>query len=249
MRKNYIYPMTRLFKELKQYASPARKKSNERFFKTGKGEYGEHDQFLGVRVPDIRKVAKDNLAMDFSEVQKNIESRFHEVRLCAIIILVEKNKQARKNRDRALQKQILDFYLRNLDYVNNWDLVDVSAYYIVGQALIDGLEKKKLLDNLVQSENLWKRRVGIVATWAFIRKGDIDIILRLSKKLLDDKEDLMHKAVGWMLREAWKRDAQRVEDFLRVHYHTLPRTTLRYAIERMREDKRKQFLFATFYNS
>lgn len=238
--------MTRLFRELKKYASPTRKKSNEWFFKTGKGEYGEHDQFLGIRVPDIRKVAKDNLVMDFSEVQKNIESQFHEVRLCAIIILVEKNKQARKNRDRALQKQILDFYLKNLDYVNNWDLVDVSAHYIVGHALIDGLEKKKLLDNFVQSENLWRRRVGIIATWAFIKEGNIDTTLRLSKKLLDDKEDLMHKAVGWMLREAWKKDAQKVEDFLRVHYHKLPRTALRYAIERMEETKRKQFLKGGF---
>ena len=241
--------MTQLLKELKEYASSERKKSNERFFKTGKGEYGEQDQFLGVRVPDIRKVAKENLAMDFSNVQKNIASKFHEVRLCAIVILVEKNKKARKGGNKRLQKQIFDFYINNIEHINNWDLVDVSAHYIVGQALIDGLEKKKLLDNLVQSENLWKRRVGIVATWAFIRKGDIDITLRLSKKLLNDKEDLIHKAVGWMLREAWKRDAQKVEDFLRVHYNKLPRTTLRYAIEQMREDKRKQFLFATFYNS
>ncbi len=234
--------MTSLLKQLKRYTSPSRKKSNEWFFKIGKGEYGEHDQFLGVRVPDIRKVAKDNLVMDFSEVQKNIESQFHEVRLCAIIILVEKNKKARKEGDKALQKQIFDFYLKNLDYVNNWDLVDVSAHYIVGQALIDGLEKKKLLDNLVQSGSLWRRRVGIIATWAFIKEGNVDTTLRLSKKLLDDKEDLIHKAVGWMLREAWKKDAQKVEDFLRVHYHTLPRTTLRYTIERMQEEKRKQFL-------
>lgn len=234
--------MTTLLKELKQYASPERKKSNERFFKTGKGEYGEGDVFLGVRASDIRKVAKENLAIGFSDLQKHIASQFHELRLCAIIILVEKNKKARREGDRKLQKQIFDFYLKNTRHVNSWDLVDVSAHHIVGQAIVDKLEKKQVLDTLVRSENLWERRIAIVATWAFIRKGDIDTTLRLSKKLLNDKEDLIHKAVGWMLREAWKRDAQKVEDFLRVHSHTLPRTTLRYAIERMGERKRKRFL-------
>ena len=238
--------MTQLLKQLKIYASPERRKSNEWFFKTGKGEYGEGDVFLGVRVPDIRKVAKKNCAMDFSALQRNITSEYHEVRLCVLIILVEKNKEARKKGDIILQKQILDFYLKNIGYVNNWDLVDVSAHHVVGQAIMNGLEKKKVLDTLVQSKKLWERRIAIVATWIFIKKGNVTPTLHLAKELLSDREDLIHKATGWMLREAWKQDAQKVEDFLHIHYEKLPRTALRYAIEKMEEQKRKQFLTGGF---
>ncbi|MCK5589003.1 MAG: DNA alkylation repair protein [Candidatus Pacebacteria bacterium] len=227
-----------LVKELKRYASKDRKKINGYFFKTSKGEYGEGDIFMGVRVPDIRIVVKQNLDLNFVELQKYISSEFHEVRLCTILILVEKNKKVEKKE----RKKILKFYLKNLKYINNWDLVDLSAYYILGQAILDGLEKEKILDKLVVSKILWERRVGIIATWIFIRNKKINTVLRLSKKLLGDKEDLIHKAVGWMLREAWKKDVQKVEDFLCQNYSQLPRTTLRYAIERMEEKKRKQFL-------
>ncbi len=228
--------------ELQKYASIERKKTNEWFFKTGKGQYGEGDIFMGVRVPDVRKVAKKNLDITFTQLQKNIKSQLHEVRLCAILILVENNKKALKIKDKKSQKQILDFYMKNLKYINNWDLVDLSAHYILGQAILDGLEQEKKLDELIKSKILWERRVGIIATWIMIRESKLKTTLRLSKKLLNDKEDLMHKAVGWMLREVWKRDEKIVEEFLIKNYDDVPRTTLRYAIEKMKEPKRKRML-------
>ncbi len=228
--------------ELQKYASIERKKTNEWFFKTGKGQYGEGDIFMGVRVPDVRKVAKKNLDITFTQLQKNIKSQLHEVRLCAILILVENNKKALKIKDKKSQKQILDFYMKNLKYINNWDLVDLSAHYILGQAILDGLEQEKKLDELIKSKILWERRVGIIATWIMIRESKLKTTLRLSKKLLNDKEDLMHKAVGWMLREVWKRDEKIVEEFLIKNYNNVPRTTLRYAIEKMKEPKRKRML-------
>jgi len=235
-----------LKKELQKYASVKRKKTNEWFFKTGKGEYGEGDIFLGVCVPDVRKVAKNNTDINLVSLQKNISSEFHEVRLCAILILVERGKRASKNGNKKLQKQVLNFYMKNLKYVNNWDLVDLSAHYILGQAILDELEREEKLDELVKSKILWERRVGIIATWIMIRGDKLDTTLKLSKKLLGDKEDLMHKAVGWMLREAWKKDEKSVEEFLIKNYDKLPRTTLRYAIEKMKEPKRKRFLKNTF---
>ncbi len=229
-------------KELIKFSSKERKEVNERFFKTGKGEYGEGDVFMGVRVPDIRLVAKKYLDLSLFELEKIIKSKFHEMRLCAILILVERNKLAIKKNDLNLQKEILDIYLSNLKYVNNWDLVDLSAHYILGQAILTGLIEENFLDKLVKSDVLWERRVSIIATWIMIRAGKFDTTLRLSKILLDDKEDLMHKAVGWMLREIYKKDEKVVEDFIKKNYSQIPRTTLRYAIEKMEEKKRKKFL-------
>jgi len=186
------------------------------------------------------------LDITFGQLQQNIKSKFHEVRLCAILILVEKNKIATKEENRKEQKRILNFYMKNLKYVNNWDLVDLSAHYILGQAIVDGLEREKKLDELVKSKILWERRVGIISTWIMIRDGKLNATLRLSKKLLGDREDLMHKAVGWMLREAWKKDSAIVEEFLIKNYDNIPRTTLRYAIEKMKESKRKKFLKKKF---
>lgn len=237
---------TNLKNELQKYASTKRKKINERFFKTGTGEYGEGDIFLGVCVPDVRRVAKNNLDISWTQLRENIKSEFHEVRLCVILILVERSKEASKKRDEKNQRQALNFYMKNLKYVNNWDLVDLSAHYIVGQAILDGLEQEKKLDELVESNILWERRVGIISTWIMIREDKLNTTLRLAKKLLKDKEDLMHKAVGWMLREAWKKDEEIVEEFLIKNYDKLPRTTLRYTIEKMEELKRKQFLKKTF---
>ncbi len=246
----------KLKKELRRYASVKRRESNERFFKTGKGEYGENDEFIGVSVPDTRKVAKNFLEVDFAVLRYLLNSKIHEERLLALIILVEQNKQVVKNKDRILQKRIVNFYWRHKNRVNNWDLVDLSAHYILGQAILHGLQDKKILDKLVQSKILWDRRIAIIATFAFIRNGKIVETLRLSKKLLNDKEDLMHKAVGWMLREAWKLgekesknrkvSQKKVEEFLIKNYNKLPRTTLRYAIERMAEKKRKRFLVGDF---
>ncbi|PLX24693.1 DNA alkylation repair protein [Candidatus Parcubacteria bacterium] len=236
----------KLIKELKKHSSSERKKSNEWFFKTGPGEYGEGDKFIGVRVPDIRKVARQFLDLDFKEIKKLIDSPIHEIRLAAILILVEKNKIALKNKDAKTQKKILDFYIKNRAQVNNWDLVDLSVHRIIGQAILDGIISKDILYKYAKSKILWERRFSIVATAMFISKGDIDDCLKLSKNLLNDKEDLMHKAVGWMLRESWKKDAVRVEKFLIKNYSKLPRTTLRYTIERMPQAKRKKFLKGEF---
>jgi len=232
----------KLIKELKKHSSSKRKKTNEWFFKTGPGEYGEGDKFIGVSVPNTRKVSRGFLDLDFAEIKKLLTSPLHEVRLAGILILVEKNKLAIKQQDIATRKKILKFYLQNRKGINNWDLVDLSIHYIVGQAILDGLESKQLLYKYAVSKGLWERRMSIIATWIFIRQGKLEDCFKLSKILLDDKEDLMHKAVGWMLREAWKKDAKLTENFLRVNYEQLPRTTLRYAIERMEEKKRKRYL-------
>jgi len=256
-------------KELQRHASKKRKKTNEWFFKTGKGEYGEGDIFIGVRVPDIRKVVNNFLELDLVELKKLLHSKIHEERLTALLILVENSKRASKKANygdkqaRTRHEQILKFYLNNLEFVNNWDLVDLSTHYILGQAILDGLRKESILDEFSQSDNLWERRISIVSTWVIIRTGKIDTTLRISKKLLDDKEDLIHKAVGWMLRESWKlgepnrkrrmrenkkgkKAQEQVEQFLIKNYNQLPRTTLRYAIERMEEKKRKRFLKGVF---
>jgi len=273
--------LLKIKRELRKYASKERKKVNEWFFKTGKGEYGEGDIFIGVRVPDIRKVAEQFIDADWDVLRKLLESKIHEERLLAVLILVGQNKQAIKNQNRKQQRKIVNFYLQNQKGVNNWDIVDSSAHHILGQAILDGIKKEKLLDEMVRSENLWTRRIAIIATFAFIRQGDIRPTLRLAKRLLGDKEDLMHKAVGWMLREVWKlgevnkkkkfsqsvRSPQvrsisltdglvenkkgekaqgQVEEFLIKNYDQLPRTTLRYAIERMPEMKRKIFLRGEF---
>jgi 3-methyladenine DNA glycosylase AlkD len=227
---------------LRQYASPERKVNVERFFKTGKGQYGEGDEFIGVSNPDIRKVAREYKDISLDEIELLLHSPIHEDRLCALIILVNQNKKANPE----AQKQIVNLYIVNLHYINNWDLVDLSAHYILGKAIYAGIKEKSILDTLVHSPVLWERRVAIITTFYFIHKGNIDETLRLSKVLLSDKEDLMHKAVGWALREAWKKDAPRVEAFLQENYLHIPRTTLRYAIERMEESKRKKFLKGVF---
>ncbi len=232
-------------KELKKYSSEKRKKSNEWFFKTGKGEYGEGDVFIGVRVPDLRKIAKQFSAIDLKTLEKFLQSKIHEERLLAVIILVNKFQKA----DQKEKKKILKFYLKNLEFVNNWDIVDSSADKILGQAILEKIEKKEILEKLTKSKNLWKRRVAIISTSAFIREEKFSETLKISKMLLEDKEDLIHKAVGWMLREVWKKNekgAQKCEAFLRQHYKKIPRTTLRYAIEKMPEKKRKQILKGVF---
>ena len=227
---------------LRQYATPERKRKIEWFFKTGKGQYGEGDEFIGVSNPDIRKVAREYKDISLDEIELLLHSPIHEDRLCALIILVNQNKKASPE----TQKQIVNLYIVNLHYINNWDLVDLSAHYILGKAIYDGIQEKIILDTLAHSPILWERRVAIISTFYFIHKGNIDDTLRLSKILLTDTEDLMHKAVGWALREAWKKQPQIVEQFLIDNYAQFPRTTLRYAIERMEEDKRKKFLKGVF---
>jgi len=230
-------------KSLKEFASEKRKKTNEWFFKTGKEEYGEGDIFIGVSMPDTRKAIKPYMKLDFKEIRYLLESPLHEVRMAGVLILTENAKKASKKQDKNQLKDIASFYLKHRKGVNNWDLVDVSVHYILGNAISYGIFDLELLDELSSSESLWDRRMSIVATWTFIRKSDIYPTITLARKLLDNKEDLIHKAIGWMLRESWKREPEIIEDFLLENYHQLPRTTLRYSIERMEETKRKHFLY------
>ncbi|MFA5441658.1 MAG: DNA alkylation repair protein [Bacteroidales bacterium] len=239
-------------KELRVFASAERKKAVEWFFKTGKGQYGEGDIFLGVSSPDMRRVSRKYQDLPFAELQTLIASPIHEERSCALSILVQRYEKGGERADRAPRanpeprKTILDFYLHNMQYINNWDLVDCSAHKILGRAIHEGLQEVVILDRLAVSDILWERRIAIIATMYFIHKGQLDHTFRLAERLLADREDLMHKAVGWMLREAWKKDPAAVETFLIKHYPQIPRTALRYAIEKMEETKRQRFLKGRF---
>jgi 3-methyladenine DNA glycosylase AlkD len=229
-------------KSLRQYATLERKSKIEWFFKTGKGQYGEDDQFIGVTNPDVRKVARQYPDIDLQEIELLLQSPIHEDRLCALIILINQNKKA----NFKTRQKIVKLFLNNLSFINNWDLVDCSAHYILGRAIFEGLENIKILDKLANSQTLWERRIAIISTMYFISQNNITESLRLAKILLSDKEDLIHKAVGWTLREAWKKQPKEVENFLKDNYLQLPRTTLRYTIERMEENKRKMFLRGEF---
>lgn len=219
--------------EIRKHANKEKSLIYQRFFKTGKGQYGEGDKFLGLSVPESRKIAEQFLDIGFAEIKEYLNSEWHEERLIALLILVENYK---KNKD----KRIVDFYLNNLEAVNNWDLVDLTADKILGHFLFD--KDKKLLYELAKSDKLWERRVAIISTFYFIKNNNFDDALNISKLLLSDKEDLIHKAVGWMLREIGKKDINVLKGFLRENYNNLPRTTLRYAIERFPENERKEWL-------
>ncbi len=231
--------MSIIFKELKKYASAKRKKANQWFFKTGKGQYGEGDKFIGVSNPDARTVVKKFAHFSLPDIQEALNSPIHEERLVGVLILVRQFEKETGSKERL---EVANFYLRNLKRVNNWDLVDLSAHRILGKAILEGLIKENVLDKLSNSRNMWERRVAIIATMAFIRERKLGPSLRIAKRLIGDKEDLSHKAVGWTLREVWKKDAKLCEKYLLSNYESLPRTTLRYAIERMEESKRLKFL-------
>ena len=225
---------------LKFVATEERRKVNEWFFKTGKGEYGYGDIFLGVTVPEIRKIAKKfSQEISLQELTELIRNPTHEVRLCALIILVNKYKKEDKNK-------IYKYYLNHLNAINNWDLVDTSAPHIVGDYLYNNPEKSIILLEFSQSENLWIRRISIVSTFAFIKNNEFKKTLEIAKLLLNDDLDLIHKAVGWMLREVYKRDVDLIKRFLRQNYAQIPRTTLRYAIERMDKEERLLYLKGNF---
>ena len=209
------------------------------FFKTGPGEYGEGDQFLGVTVPNQRKVAKKYKNLPLSDLEKLLGSPWHEERLSALFILVLQFKKA----DEPKQKEIYEFYLKHTSRINNWDLVDSSASYIVGAYLSEHQELLPVLDKLAESNLLWKRRIAMISTAYFLSKGEPDITIKLAEKLLYDPDDLIHKAVGWMLREIGKRcDKQLLIDFLNQHAHEMPRTMLRYSIEHLDDPTRKSYL-------
>jgi 3-methyladenine DNA glycosylase AlkD len=208
----------------------------QRFFKTGPGEYGEGDVFVGLRVPEIRRLAKQYQDLPLSEVIDLLHSPIHEARLMALLILI----RAYAKGDALLQERIYDLYLSNTAFINNWDLVDVSAEHIVGSHL--RRRSRSPLHALAVSDLLWDRRISIMATFHFIKCEEFSETLSIAEVLLKDREDLIHKAVGWLLREIGKRDLLTEEKFLKMHYKTMPRTTLRYAIEKFPEEVRRRYL-------
>lgn len=209
---------------------------NTIFFKTGLGDYAEHDKFIGVSVPTLRKIAKEYADLSFKDIQVLIKSKINEERLLALIILVKQYQQSEED----ICEELYQFYMGNIQYVNNWNLVDSSAHLIVGAHLHK--RNKNLLLILAKSQILWERRIAIIATWYFIRKNDLSWTFKISKILVDDKHDLIHKAVGWMLREAGKKDQPKLIDFLEIHAKKMPRTMLRYAIEKLPEEQRALYL-------
>ncbi len=222
--------------DLQNLANPKKAKQLSRYFKTGRGEYGEGDVFLGLAVPDIRKIAKNYGDLNFKDLEKLLANEIHEYRLAALLILVEKFKRA----DKGEQREIYEFYLKNTDGIDNWDLVDLSAHEIVGKYLLD--KKPDILYELARSKNMWERRIAVLATYQFIRSNRFEENLKIAKMLLYDEQDLIHKAVGWMLREIGKRNQEAEERFLKRYYKKMPRTMLRYAIERFDEKKRKYYM-------
>ena len=207
------------------------------FFKTGKGEYGEGDVFLGIRVPVIRQAVKQFAkGMSVKQAVSLLQSKYHEERLFAVLALVDLYARG----DEGQRQLVYEVYLENTDRINNWDLVDASAHKIVGPHLVKG--KRTVLKKLAESPRIWERRIAIMTTYHFIRQGDLADTLAISKKLLNDPEDLIHKAVGWMLRELGKQDKARLEEFLDKHVKRMPRTMLRYAIEKFPIDERKAWL-------
>lgn len=217
---------------LKNKADPLRAESTKRFFKTGRGQYAEGDQFIGITLPDLRVLAKRYEDLGHSELQILMASPVHEERLLALLILTRQYKQDKQ--------AVYQFYVDNLQYVNNWDLVDISAHLIMGEHLLD--QEKDILLQLASSPNMWNRRVAMVATWQFIRNNQFDWTIKIAAALLNDTHDLIHKAVGWMLRETGKRDQNVLFIFLTQNAAYMPRIMLRYAIEKLTEEQRQHFL-------
>jgi len=228
----------RFEKELKSHRSAVELLKIQRYFKSGKGEYGEGDEFMGVRMGQVFALAKEFVAMSPAEIEKLLESPIHEVRAGGLSIM---DKQARnKKTPESRRKELFELYLKRTDRINNWDLVDVSAPYVVGGYLFD--KPRDPLYKLARSRNVWERRTAIVSTYYFIRQGDVADTFRIAEMLLDDKHDLIHKATGGWLREAGKKDGPRLLDFLDAHATTMPRTMLRYAIERLSKKQRGHYL-------
>lgn len=207
------------------------------FFKSYAGGYSEGDQFIGVKVPWIREVCRSYISLPPDEIEKALESPIHEVRLAAVVIMVNQAKRS----DKPYQKVLFDLYLRRTDRINNWDIVDASCRDVVGEYLLD--KPRKILYKLAKSKNLWERRIAIVSTWAFIRKGQVEDTFAIAELLLNDTHDLIHKATGWMLREVGKKVGHApLKAFLDTHYKAMPRTALRYAIEHFDAQTRQHYL-------
>jgi len=221
---------------LRKLGNKHRAAISQRFFKTGPGQYGEGDRFLGITVPELRKLAAEYQGITPTEAVQLLRSPIHEERLLALLILVRSFSKG----DERFKEKIYHLYLGNTQYINNWDLVDASAAHIVGAFLME--KNKKPLYALAQSSDLWERRIAIMATFRFIKGGEFAETLKIARMLLSDTEDLIHKAGGWMLREVGKRHRATEEQFLKAHYKKMPRTMLRYAIERFPEHRRQRYL-------
>lgn len=230
----------RISSDLRKFTDKEKAILLQRFFKTGKGEYGEGDVFLGITVPKQRQIAKKYALLSITDLQTLLNSKIHEERLTALLILVSQYKKADKNKDEKQKEIIFNFYLKNTKNINNWDLVDLTAPNIVGNYLLD--KDKSILYKLAISDNFWERRISIISTFAFIRNSDFKDAIKLSEILLKDKHDLIHKAVGWALREIGKKDLNSLIAFLDKNYKSMPRTMLRYSIEKLSETQRKYYL-------
>ena len=223
--------------ELQKLANPEKAEFFPRFFRTGPGEYGEGDKFIGVVVPDQRRIAKKFKTLPLDQIQELLKSPLHECRLTALLILVD---QFEKSKTKEAQKRIYDFYLANTDRVNNWDLVDSSCHKIMGPYLFE--RSRRPLFRFAAAKCLWRNRISIVTTYYFIRRDDLETTIEISEVLLNHEHDLIHKAVGWMLRELGKQNEQMLMLFLKQHHEAMPRTMLRYAIEKFSKTKRNQIL-------
>ena len=248
-------PLLILKGDFQKLANPEKAKVLQRFFKTGKGEYGEGDKFLGITVPQIRNLVKKYRGLGFPEIDKLLHSSFHEERLLGLLIMVSQFEKG----EPKTQEKIFNYYLANTKYINNWDLVDLTAPKIVGEYLWERhaefisasiFNEKRILNQvqddvlykLVKSSSIWERRIAILATFAFLRKNEFTQTLKIAEILLHDKEDLIHKAVGWMLREVGKRNLEVEEEFLKTYGQVMPRTMLRYAIEKWDLQKKKSLI-------
>lgn len=229
-----------ILKQIKKEANPIRAKHSARYFKTGAGEYGEGDLFLGLSNPVTQSIAKKNREASLAELSELLDSPIHEARLCALFILVNQFKKA----DDEQKKKLVKFYIKKKNRVNNWDLVDCSAPKILGQYCIE-IDDTSTMEKLLHSKNLWDRRIAMLSTFAFIRNNQPSIVFKYSRALLADKEDIMHKAVGWMLKETGKKDKQSLLQFIDKHGKKMPRTMLRYAIEKFSPEIRKEILLNT----
>jgi len=223
-------------KELLKNRNKEQAKHLSGFFKTRKGQYGEGDVFWGIKVPVQREIVKKFKDAELKEIQELLNDEIHECRLTGLLILVNKYKNSEN------KKEIFDFYLKNTKRINNWDLVDLTAPNIVGSFLLEKKKERKILYSLVKSKNLWERRIAVLSTFTFLRNKDYEDILKIAEILLKDEHDLIHKAVGWMLRELGKRDKEVEVSFLKKHYQKMPRTMLRYAIEKFNDREKKFFM-------
>lgn len=222
-------------KNLLAVSKPEKIKVLSSFFKTGKGEYGEGDKFLGITVPKNREVAKKFVSCNFHEIEKMLKSEVHEFRLSALLVLVEKFKKEKESR-----KEIVNFYLAHTKWINNWDLIDLTCPKILGEYTLNGNEG--ILFTLSESSDMWEKRIAIVSTWTHIKHGKFDVALPLCEKYLNETHDLLRKATGWMLREIGKRDEKTLTSFLDRHYKAMPRTALRYSIERLSEAQKRHYM-------